>query len=178
MTTEDKLKGLLMVYSGNGKGKTTAALGLALRSVGHGRRVLMLQFMKGGDSYGECCAARMLPGFEIVQKGLPSFVDRTNPDPESLRLAAEAMDLAREALTSPQYDLVVLDELNVALDFGLVTLADVLALLDARRPDLDVVVTGRRAHPEIVRRADMVSEVLEIKHHYQQGVEAKKGIEY
>jgi cob(I)alamin adenosyltransferase len=171
-------RGLVMVYTGNGKGKTTAALGLALRAVGHGRRVLMLQFMKGGGTYGECTAARMLPGFEIVQKGLPSFVDRDNPDPESLRLAGEAVAMARDALTSGRWDLVILDELNVALDFGLVTLEDVLSLLDARRPDIDVVLTGRRAHPEVVSRADLVSEVLEVKHHYRQGIPARKGIEY
>lgn len=171
-------QGLLMVYTGNGKGKTTAALGLALRAVGHGKKVLMVQLMKGGDSYGECAAARSLPDFEIVQKGLPSFVDRDDPGEEDLRLAAEALALARQALTSPEYDMVILDELNVALDFNLVSLDDILDLLAARRPDLDVVLTGRRAHPAIVKAADMVSEVLEIKHHYQKGVDARRGIEF
>ncbi len=171
-------QGLLMIYTGNGKGKTTAALGLAMRAVGHGRRVLMLQFMKGDDSYGECKAARMLPGFEIVQKGLPTFVERGNPGAEDLRLAGEAIAEARDALTSDKWDMVILDEINVAVDYGLVPLAAVLELLDARRPGLDVVLTGRGARPELVKRADMVSEVLEIKHHYQKGVPAREGIEY
>lgn len=170
-------KGLVLVYTGNGKGKTTAALGLALRAVGHGKRVLMIQFMKGGDDYGELQAARMLPGFEIVQKGLPTFVDRDHPAGEDVRLAQEGMALAREALGG-MWDLVILDEINVALEYGLVGLSDVLALLDMRRAETDMVLTGRGAHPELVRRADMVSEVLEIKHHYQKGIAARKGIEY
>ncbi len=171
-------RGLLMIYTGNGKGKTTAALGLAMRAVGHGRRVLMLQFMKGDESYGECRAARMLQGFQIVQKGLPTFVKRGDPSPEDLRLAGEAMATARDALTSDRWDLVILDEINVAIDYGLVTLDAVLELLATRRPDVDVVLTGRGARPALVDLADMVSEVLEIKHHYQKGVPAREGIEY
>jgi len=170
-------EGLVLVYTGNGKGKTTAALGLALRAVGHGKRVLMIQFMKGGDDYGELQAARMLPGFEIVQKGLPTFVDRDHPAGEDVRLAQEGLALAREALKGT-WDLVILDEINVAVEYGLVGLSDVLALLEMRRAETDMVLTGRGAHPELVRRADMVSEVLEIKHHYQRGIAARKGIEY
>lgn len=175
--TEGSGKGLVLVYTGNGKGKTTAALGLALRAVGHGKRVLMIQFMKGGDDYGELQSARLLPGFEIVQKGLPTFVDREHPAGEDVRLAQEGMALAREAL-SGAWDMVILDEINVAVEYGLVGLADVLALLDMRHAATDMVLTGRGAHPELVRRADMVSEVLEIKHHYQKGIAARKGIEY
>ncbi len=171
-------QGLLMIYTGNGKGKTTAALGLALRAVGHGRRVLMLQFMKGDDSYGECKAAQMLPGLQIVQKGLPTFVDRGNPSAEDLKLAAEAMAAAEQALTSDEWDMVILDEINVAVDFGLVPVSAVVQLLDRRNPGIDVVLTGRGARSELVKRADMVSEVLEIKHHYQKGVPAREGIEY
>jgi cob(I)alamin adenosyltransferase len=170
-------EGLVLVYTGNGKGKTTAALGLALRAVGHGKRVLMIQFMKGGDDYGELQAAKMLPGFEIVQKGLPTFVDRDHPAGEDVRLAQEGLALAREALKGT-WDLVILDEINVAVEYGLVGLSDVLALLEMRRAETDMVLTGRGAHPELVRRADMVSEVLEIKHHYQRGIAARKGIEY
>lgn len=176
--SEQAHAGLVMIYTGNGKGKTTAALGLALRAVGHGRRVLMIQFMKGGDEYGELRAARMLPGFEIVQKGLPTFVQRGNPAPADLRLAAEGLQTARDALTGGEWDLVILDEINVALDYGLLNLDDVVKLLELRRQDTDMVLTGRAAHPELIRRADMVSEVVEIKHHYRQGVPARKGIEY
>lgn len=170
--------GLVLVYTGNGKGKTTAALGLALRAVGHGKSVLMIQFMKGGDEYGELRAAGMLPRFSIVQKGLPTFVDRDSPAGEDVRLASEGMDLARAALRDEEWDLVILDEINVAVEYGLVSAADMLELLDLRRPDTDMVFTGRGAHPDLVRRADMVSEVLEIKHHYSRGVPARKGIEY
>jgi cob(I)alamin adenosyltransferase len=137
----------------------------------------MIQFMKGGDDYGELQAARLLPGFDIVQKGLPTFVDRDHPAGEDVRLAQEGLALAREALNGA-WDLVILDEINVALEYGLVGLSDVLALLDMRRAETDMVLTGRGAHPELVRRADMVSEVLEIKHHYQKGIAARKGIEY
>jgi len=171
-------KGLLMVYSGHGKGKTTAALGLALRAIGHGMKVLMIQFMKGDPEYGEVRAARLLPGMEIVQKGLPSFVQPGNPRPDDLRLAKEGLQLAGRALADGNWDLVILDELNVAVDYGLLTLPEVLRALDGRTEQVNVVVTGRGAHPELVKRADMVSEVLEIKHHFHAGAGARKGIEY
>lgn len=171
-------KGLLMVYSGRGKGKTTAALGLALRFVGHGMKVLIIQFMKGDPDYGEVQAAKLLPGLEIVQRGLPTFVQPGSPGADDLRLAKEGLDLAEQALSSGEWNLVVLDELNVALDYGLVTLAEVLRVLDRRAEPVNVVLTGRGAHPELVKRADMASEVLEIKHHFHAGVQARKGIEF
>lgn len=171
-------KGLLMVYSGQGKGKTTAALGMALRAVGHGMKVLMIQFMKGDPDYGELQAARLLPGLEIVQKGRPAFVKPGEPGAEDLRLAREGLDLGEQALSGGDWDLVILDELNVAIDYGLLTLAEVIRVLDARSEAVNVVITGRGAHPELVKRADMASEVLEIKHHFHAGVEARKGIEF
>ncbi|MDP2871917.1 MAG: cob(I)yrinic acid a,c-diamide adenosyltransferase [Bacillota bacterium] len=171
-------RGLLMVYSGQGKGKTTAALGLALRAVGHGKKVLMIQFMKGDPNYGEIKAAKFLPGFEIVQQGQPSFVDQSNPGAEDLRLAQEGLRLAGRALAQGDQDLIVLDELNVAVEYGLVSPDEMLATLERRRPEVDVVVTGRGAHPELVKRADMVSEILDIKHHFHEGVTARAGIEY
>lgn len=171
-------RGLLMVYSGRGKGKTTAALGLALRAVGHGKKVLMVQFMKGDPGYGEIKAARHLPGLTIIQKGQQSFVDRSDPAAEDVRLAQEGLQLARHALREGDEDLIILDELNVAVDYGLISLDEMLAALEKRRPEVDVVVTGRGAHPELVKRADMVSEVLNIKHHFHQGVAGRAGIEY
>lgn len=171
-------RGLLMVYSGQGKGKTTAALGLALRAVGHGKKVLMIQFMKGDPNYGEIKAARLLPGFEIVQQGQPTFVDQADPSAEDLRLAQEGLRLAGRAMAQGDQDLIILDEINVAVDYGLISLDEMLAALEARRAEVDVVVTGRGAHPELVKRADMVSEVLDIKHHYHEGVAARAGIEY
>lgn len=172
-------RGLLMVYTGNGKGKTTAALGLALRAIGHGQRVYMLQFMKGDDKYGEIQAAkRYLPPLTIVQSGLPSFVTKGSPSEEDLALAGRGVALAREALSSGRYDLVILDEINVALEWGLVTLDDVTGIIRARPPELDLVLTGRYAHQAVIDAADLVSEVREVKHHYREGVRARAGVEF
>jgi len=171
-------RGTVQVYTGDGKGKTTAALGLAMRAVGHGMSVYMLQFMKGSSNYGELTSAARLPGFTIEQSGRDEFVDRENPAQVDIDLAAAALEKARAALAGGEYDVVILDEINVALDFGLVSLADVLALIEQRPEHVELVLTGRSAHPEVVRAADLVSEVLNIRHHYDAGVEAREGIEY
>jgi len=171
--------GLLMVYTGDGKGKTTAALGLALRAIGHGKKVYMVQFMKGSRTYGEILAAeRYLPHLTIVPSGRTGFVNRQNPDSEDIRLAGQALELGREALTSGNYQLVIWDEVNVALDYGLIGLKDVLAALEQRPDGVDLVLTGRNAPEEVITRADLVSEVRQVKHHYEGGVQAKAGIEY
>ena len=176
----DKAKhGLVMVYTGDGKGKTTAALGLVLRAVGHGFRAKIIQFMKGDESYGEVQAVRSyLPGVELEQHGLPTFVDPNSPAREDLELSARGMEAARAAVESGEYDLVVLDEINVAVSFGLVPEGAVLDLLEKRPTWVDLVLTGRGATRRVMEAADMVSEVKEIKHHYQAGVEARAGIEY
>lgn len=172
-------KGLIMLYTGNGKGKTTAALGLGLRAVGHGHKVKMLQFMKGpGHVYGETIAIRRyLPGFEIEQVGLDAFVKKGSPKPEEIVAAEKGLRAAREALDG-RYDLVILDEVNVAVDFGLLRLEDVIDAVRSRAPQVDVVLTGRYAPQELIDMADMVSEVREIKHHYKKGIAAQKGIEF
>lgn len=174
-------KGLVLVYTGNGKGKTTAAFGLALRAIGHGQAVYVVQFMKGTDqAYGEARAAQKFLGewLTVVQSGRDEFVDRTRPAPEDRDLARQGMELARRAMLSGRYQLIVLDEVNVAVDFGLLSVKDVLDLLDDRPPDVDVVLTGRYAAPELMARADLVSEVREIKHHYRRGVSARAGMEF
>lgn len=171
-------KGLVLVYTGNGKGKTTAALGLALRAIGHGEKVYMIQFMKGNPDYGEVQATKYLPGFQLVQKGRDCFVKRGNPDPEDLELAKEGLELAREVIASDQYDLVILDEINVAVDYGLVREEDVLSLIDLKPERTTLVLTGRYATEKLMEKADMVSEVREIKHHYKKGIAAQPGIEY
>ncbi|HIC94178.1 MAG TPA: cob(I)yrinic acid a,c-diamide adenosyltransferase [Anaerolineae bacterium] len=171
-------RGLIQVYTGPGKGKTTAALGLALRAAGHGLKVHIVQFMKGWPHYGELVSIQKLPNVTIRQFGRPDFVDKDNPDPEDVRLAREALEHGRQAALSGDYDIVVLDEVNVALDFGLIELADVLSLLDEKPEGVELVLTGRNAPPELIRRADLVTEMLLIKHPYYEGVKARQGIEY
>ena len=171
-------RGTVQVYTGDGKGKTTAALGLALRAVGHGLTIHVIQFMKGSPNYGELSSVERLPGFVIEQCGRDEFVDRENPAPVDVEMAQEGLKRAREVLTGGASDVVILDELNVALDFGLVSLDDVLGLIAARPPHVELILTGRSAHPEVMKAADLVSEVLSIKHHYNDGVEAREGIEY
>jgi len=171
-------EGLVQVYTGNGKGKTTAALGQALRACGHGLRVLVIQFMKGSPSYGEVMVAGAVPGLRIVQSGLPTFVKKYHPSEEDLRLAAEGMDLARKAIADGEVDMLVLDEINVAVDYGLVKLEDVVALLGKRPPLMEVILTGRYAPPELLEMADLVTEMREVKHHYAAGKEAREGIEF
>ena len=170
--------GLVQIYTGDGKGKTTAALGLVLRAAGHNMRSYIGQFMKGVD-YGELHAVQMLdPYVTIEQYGQPSFVHSPRATPEDIRLAQEGLEKARTAMLSGTYHIVVLDEVCVALHFELLSLKEVLALIEAKPEHVELVLTGRRAPPELIERADLVSEMREIKHPYQQGIEARKGIEY
>ena len=176
--------GLVIVHTGDGKGKTTAALGLALRAWGDGLRVLILQFIKGGWRCGELNAiaalAKSAAGgtIELRQMG-KGFTRKGDVDAaEHQRAAQEALADARAAITSGAWDLVILDEINYAVKFGLLDVSDVLALLDARPPALHVVLTGRVAAPELIARADLVTEMHLVKHPFQQGVKAQKGIEF
>ncbi|MBU6996315.1 MAG: cob(I)yrinic acid a,c-diamide adenosyltransferase [Theionarchaea archaeon] len=171
-------KGMIHVYTGNGKGKTTAALGLAMRAAGHGLKVYMIQFMKGRINYGELETANQIPNFEIKQVGRPDFVSKENPDPEDIRLAQEGLEHARAIIYSGHYDMVILDEINVAMDFNLVPHDVVYALLKEKPETVEIVLTGRKCPPEVVKIADYVSEVLEIKHPYMNGAQARKGIEW
>lgn len=174
-----KLKqGLIQVYTGNGKGKTTAALGLALRAAGHGLRVYIIQFMKGWPHYGELVSLQHLPNVTLRQFGRPDFVNRAHPDPEDIRLAQEALEHARRVIVGGDHDVVILDEVNVALDYGLIGLDDLLSLLEAKPEHVELVLTGRGAHPQIIQRADLVTEMLAIKHPYDAGTLGRRGIEY
>ncbi|MBN2282652.1 MAG: cob(I)yrinic acid a,c-diamide adenosyltransferase [Deltaproteobacteria bacterium] len=175
---EKHTKGLIIVLTGNGKGKTTSALGQALRAVGHGLKVHMIQFMKG-RKYGETIAAeRYLPDFTVELFGLDSFVMRENPAPVDVELAQKGLERAREVVASGDYDMVILDEINVAVDFKLIPLKDVLELLERKPDSLDLVLTGRYASPEVIEMADTVSEIQEVKHHYAKGIKERRGIEY
>jgi len=174
-----KRRGMVHVYTGDGKGKTTAALGLALRVIGHGGKVFMLQFMKGSKNYGEIKAAeKYLPDLTIVQSGQESFVSKEEPAEIDIRLALEGLALAKKVVAENYYDLVILDEINVALDFKLVPLKDVLELIKNKPEEMELVLTGRYAPREIIEMGDVVSNVTLVNHPYYHGVEARQGIEF
>jgi cob(I)alamin adenosyltransferase len=171
-------KGLVIVITGSGKGKTTAAFGQALRAIGQGYKVFVLQFMKG-RKYGEFIAAeKHLPHLTICMSGLDSFVMRDNPAAIDIELAQKGLAAARKAIMSGKYDMVILDEINVALDFKLIKLREVIELIKNKPPVLDLILTGRYACAEIIKLADTVSEIKEIKHHYAAGIKDRVGIEY
>jgi cob(I)alamin adenosyltransferase len=171
-------KGLIQVYTGNGKGKTTAALGLALRAVGREMRVCMIQFMKGGGPYGEQLAAEKLaPFLTILQTGRDDWCRKSAPSPDDIRLAREALTLAKEKLTGDQYEIVILDEINNAVHYGLVPVDDVLQLIALKPEAVELVLTGRNADARIIDAADLVTEMREIKHYYKKGITARLGIE-
>ncbi len=171
-------KGFIQVYTGNGKGKTTASLGLAVRAAGHGLRTVIIQFMKGWIDYGELNGVAMLSPFvEIHQAGRDTFVDRNNPDPEDVRLAREGWELAKAVVLGRKADIVVLDEINCAVDFGLLPLVEILDLLRGKPDGMEIVLTGRGAPQEIVAIADLVTEMREIKHYYGKGIDARVGVE-
>jgi cob(I)alamin adenosyltransferase len=169
-------KGYVQLYTGDGKGKTTAALGLALRASGGGLRTYIGQFMKG-QSYGELDAVRDHPLITIEQYGDVRCIHREDVTPEHIAQAHRGLERARGAMGSGEYDIVVLDEVNVAIWFGLLAVHEVLAFLDQRPEHVEVILTGRRAPLELIDRADLVTEMREIKHYYQQGVMAREGIE-
>lgn len=170
-------RGCVQVYTGNGKGKTTAALGLALRAVGRGLKVCMFQFIKGGGQYGEHLAAEKLaPLLTIIQTGRPGWVN-TKDITEDRRTAQEALVQARELLTSGEYDLFICDEINGSVGFGLIDVEQVLELISCKPEKTELVLTGRNAHERVVEAADLVTEMREIKHYYKAGVPARTGIE-
>ena len=177
----EEKNGLIIVHTGNGKGKTTAALGLAIRAWGDGLRVLILQFIKGGWKYGEIETIKKLGEIDgrIELKRLgKGFQRNTDDKAEHIAAAQEALKEAGEAFESGNYDLIILDEINYAVKFELITVEDVKALLAKRPAELHVVLTGRDAKEEIIDMADLVTEMKLIKHPYQKGIKAQKGIEF
>ncbi len=170
--------GLIQVYTGNGKGKTTASLGLAFRACGHGFKTCMIQFMKECADYGEIKAARHLPGFEVIQVGRNDFVDLAHPDPVDVKLARDGWEKAKATIDSGRFDIVILDEINVAMACGLLDPAAVAAFLTAARRQVEIILTGRYAPPAIIAAAHLVTDMQEVKHPYQHGLEARQGIDY
>jgi len=173
-------RGLLLINTGPGKGKTTAALGTALRAVGNGMRVLVLQFLKGSWHYGELDAVQTFGSNFVLKQMGRGFVKvgGAETDPEDIRLVEAAWAEAREAILSGDWDLVVLDEINYAISYGMLDPAAVADTLRSRPEMVHVILTGRSAHPLLVELADTVTEMREVKHAYQKGILAQRGIEY
>jgi cob(I)alamin adenosyltransferase len=173
-------KGLIIVHTGAGKGKTTAAMGTALRAVGNGLKVLMLQFLKGSWHYGELDAVAAFGANFVMKQMGRGFVKvgGAQTDPEDVKMVEQAWAEAEAALRSGQWDLVILDEINYAISYGLLDPAKVVAALKAKPEQVHVILTGRNAHPTIVELADTVTEMKQVKHAYEKGVMAQRGIEY
>jgi cob(I)alamin adenosyltransferase len=172
--------GLILINTGPGKGKTTAAMGTALRAVGNGMRVLMLQFLKGSWHYGELDAVKAF-GDNFVMKQLGRGfvkVGGAETDPEDIRMVEAAWDEARKAILSGDWDMVVLDEINYAIGYGMLDPAKVVETLTQRPEMVHVILTGRNAHPDLVAIADTVTEMRQVKHAYENGILAQRGIEY
>ncbi|WP_019850619.1 cob(I)yrinic acid a,c-diamide adenosyltransferase [Desulfitobacterium sp. PCE1] len=172
-------KGLIQIYTGNNKGKTTAALGLALRAVGHGYHVFILQFMKGRQDYGELQGLKRLePECRIEQYGSPGWVLKGQAKETDRREAHEGLERAREIIMSGEWDIVILDEIINALWFELIPEEKVMELLAQKPEHVEVIMTGRNASPQLIEKAHLVTEMVEIKHPYELGIQARKGIEY
>ena len=170
-------KGFVHIYTGNGKGKTTAAIGLGIRATGEGLKVYMIQFMKG-RRYSEIDALENIKDFTVIQFGRDEFVSKENPEQIDIDLARKGFEHAKEIIKNGEHDLIILDEINVAVDFKLIPLKDVLKLMDEKPEKVELVLTGRYSHPDMVKQADLVSEILEIKHPYQNGIQSRKGIDW
>ena len=169
---------MLHIYTGNGKGKTTASLGLATRFLGHNKKVCIIQFMKKNIEYGEITFFENIPSVDIIQFGTPDFVDKKNPKKIDIEEAVKGFDKAKEVILSKKYDLIILDELNVALDFDLISLEEILPFIKEHKDDLEIVITGRYASKELIEIADLVTNMEEIKHYYQKDIFAREGTEY
>jgi cob(I)alamin adenosyltransferase len=172
-------KGLIHIYTGNGKGKTTAALGIALRAAGQGLNVLILQFMKRQKNVGEIriLESSNLP-IKIEQYGRHVFFKTRTCESMDIHMAHKGLEAFQKAMKSAEYDLIVLDEINMAIHFGLLNLEDVIRAVEQKPPNLHLILTGRKAKAELIEMADLVTEMREIKHYFSQGIVAQRGLEY
>jgi len=169
--------GLVEVFTGNGKGKTTAALGIVLRAIAHNLRVYIVYFMKGGYPYGEQQVFSQLPNVDYSVFGYQRLTDPDNIKPEEIEEARKALDKAREVISSGSYDVVILDEINIAAAWKLIDVGDVLELIKSKPEDLELILTGRYADQSLIEAADLVTEMRKIKHPYDRGIRARKGID-
>ncbi|MCK4362744.1 MAG: cob(I)yrinic acid a,c-diamide adenosyltransferase [Dehalococcoidia bacterium] len=178
MTDKPFAKGLVEIFTGSGKGKTSTALGMVLRALGHGLRVHIIFFMKGNYPYGERNMLPQLANVSFQSFGHEQFVDPQNVKAEEREQAGEALQAARAAIASGKFDLVVLDEVNVAVAWKLIEVEDLLKLIEEKPQNVELILTGRYADQRLIERADLVTEMVEVKHPYQKGIKARKGIEY
>ena len=177
-SSEPRRRGLVQIFTGDGKGKTSAAIGVVIRALGHGLKVYIAFFMKGDYPYGERAILSQLPNVTMESFGTRDFVDPKNIKPEEKGQAELALASARKAMLSGSYDLVVLDEVNMAIAFKLIELDEVLSLINEKPEGVELILTGRRADSKLVKSADLVTEMLKIKHPYDKGMKAREGIEY
>lgn len=178
LSSESSGQGLVQIFTGDGKGKTSAALGNVVRALGHGLRVYIVFFMKGDYPYGERNTLSQLPNVTVASFGQEEFVDPRNIKLEQIANAGQALSAAREALISCNYDIVILDEVNVAAAFKLISVDDVIQLINDKPRNVELILTGRKADPRLIQLADLVTEMVKIKHPYDNGIPARKGIEY
>lgn len=175
--------GYIQVYTGNGKGKTTASLGLAMRALGRCWKVLIIMFTKGGNDYGELNSFMNLSpsikdNLKIVQAGLDRIVYKDNETDEDSKVIKEGWELAKKAIQNDEYQLIILDEANIAIDLGILDVNEVVEVLKNKPDEMEIVLTGRNAHPKIVEIAHLVSKIEPVKHYWDTGISARKGIEY
>lgn len=173
--------GYIQIYTGDGKGKTTASLGLALRAIGHGWKVLIIQFVKGDQAnyYGETISSlKLMPNLEFKQYGLDRIVYSNNINIDDYKEARNGWNYAKEAVKSGKYQLIIMDEINVCADLGMIKISEIKETLLNRPKNMEIVLTGRRAHPELIAMAHLVTEMKPVKHYFDTGVPARRGIEY
>jgi len=177
-TERRRLKqGLVQVYFGSGKGKTTCALGQAFRAIGHGFKVYMIQFMKGNVKYGEINSAKNTKNLTIRQFGRPDLI--AEPEPIDIEEAQKGLEFAKEIIMSDEYDIVILDEVGVAVDMKLLPVEEVLELIKNKPEHVELIITGRQVHPKILEAADLVTQMKQVKHYFaSKGIEARYGIEF
>lgn len=169
---------MLQVYTGTGKGKTTAALGVAFRGAGYGLKTLMLSYLKDDPEYGEAKAASMLTSFKLEQVGRDAFVNFQNPDPVDLKMCRDGWERAKQAIVNKEADIIILDELNIVLATKMLPTEEIVDFLKAHKQNLEIITTGRGAPEELIKAADLVTDMQEVKHYFHKGVSSRNGIDH